>query len=1097
MSDVLHPSRCGRARFTLIAMVALASALIAGNAQAHLSIIRQGAESRGAKETGDEHGRALAVGDFNGDGYEDLAVGAPKEDVGSTVDAGMVVINYGSPFGLTHVVAAFHTAETMGLTLRTGALLGSAIVAADFNHDGYDDLVIGAPGEPVGFAADAGRVYVLQGGPSGLSFRTSFTQANAGGVSEANDRFGAALAAGNWNGDSVPCMDLAIGTPGEDNGAGAVYTFHGSTALFLTADDFFVAADFSQLAIPGANIGATLAAGNFVSSTHDDLAIGAPFHDISSTNNAGAVYLLRGTSGGLALNGYPRYDAGDIDAISAGGLFGFSLAGGNLDNSAYDALAIGEPGHSHPGYEWTGRVHVLSGGSTGLDLIDPLDLRHCEVIGSCGSGDAFGSSVAVGNFESTVGYDDLAIGAHGYGSQFAIYNAGAVYVLYGGPNGPNGQYGWAGLSQANLGEQFESGDLFGDRVAFGRFDDSGKGALVASAPGEDIDASLTNVGLVHIIAPWRQALGLSCGYSIVMDCEDNIVFSQKPFDRVSVASTTKTLTVLIAAERSQLPVDDPMYVSLSQPYIVPAWVADDIPGSQVPLVENETMTLRELMWTCMFMSGNDAAYAIADLLGGEFGPGYSSFLLSMNNRATALNMDDTHFNNPAGLDSPARPYSGGHYSTPYDMALLSRAAMENEIVAEIVGSTTFEMNRRFAVGHDCEIEEWEFINIFSGVLNNPIQAANGIKGGETPNAKRTGLFSASGPGQGDAIAATFFTDPSVGWGPYIDDAGHLLELGADRCDFQFSYLGWAAEAAWFNEFNLDPGCRAGGSCQTFPGGTGGFVIRSYRTGGSDPLDLEYGVTDLVEVSIPYLESTELGAGPFRAHNGIRILNQGASLAIIRVTPSVGGSAQIHNIPAGGSVTLAPFTAGFNLSDFDLVIENMHTSQANADLTVETTYRFDLALGAGNPPDPIHSLTLKRPATVVSGNAQFAFTPDGPSPGTRMYVTVGDANTSVDAPDIEVMAPDAAITHGAAPNPFVASTRITFDLPRASNVGAEIFDAQGRRVRELEDRALEAGRWALDWDGRDGNGAAAPTGVYFYRLQVEGREAVSGKLVRTN
>jgi hypothetical protein len=230
-------------------------------AEAHLSIIRQGAESRGSKETGDEHGRAVAVGDFNGDGFQDLAVGAPREDVGTTVDAGTVIVNYGSASGLTHLGAELHTADSMGETVRTGALLGSALVAADFDHDGCDDLVIGAPGEQVGFAAGAGRIYVLEGGPGGLSFRVAWSQFDAGGAIEAADRFGASLAAGNFNGDAVPFMDLAIGSPGEDDAAGAVFTFLGSSFLFLSVDDSFTAADFSSNWVVGAQVGAALAAG--------------------------------------------------------------------------------------------------------------------------------------------------------------------------------------------------------------------------------------------------------------------------------------------------------------------------------------------------------------------------------------------------------------------------------------------------------------------------------------------------------------------------------------------------------------------------------------------------------------------------------------------------------------------------------------------------------------------------------------------------------------------------------------------------------------------------------------------------------------------
>lgn len=1071
-----------------------------GDVQAHLSIIRQGAESRGSKETGDEHGRALAVGDFDGDGWEDLAVGAPFEDVGSTADAGAVVVSYGTAFGLTHVGAELHTAETMGVTVRTDAFLGYALVAADFDQDGYDDLIVGAPGEQVGFVAGAGRIHVLEGGPSGLSYRNSFTQTDAGGVIEVDDEFGAALAAGNWNGDAAGYMDLAVGSPGEDDAAGAVYTFHGSGLFFLLANDFFTSADFSQLAVPGAEIGASLAAGNFVSTSHDDLAIGAPYLDIG-VNAAGAVFLVRGTSDGLATAAYPRYDAADIDAATASGWFGFALAGGKLRSGSYDALAIGEPGYTHPGYDRTGRVHVLDGGSSGLDLTDPLDLSACDFLGSCGLDALFGTSLAVGYFDATGGtYEDLAVGADGSGQEYGVQSAGGVYVFHGGANGPSGAYGWAGFSQANLGETNETFDRLGDRVAFGAFDDTGKGTLVASAPGEDLDETTTNIGLVHVIAPWRQHFGLASQHAIVLDCDDQIVFSQKPFDQVSIASTTKAMTLLVAAERTQLSPDDPHYVSLHAPYSVPAWLADDIPGSQVPLVQDETMTLRELMYTCMFLSGNDAAYAIADLAGVS-GPSvepYEEFIDAMNDKAAELGMDGTHFHNPAGLDQAPRSYAGDHYSTPYDMAILSRAVMENEIVREIVGSTRFEMNRRFGTPENCEIEAWEFLNIFRGVLDNDIFAANGIKGGETPAARRTGLFSAGVAGQDDVIACTFGTEPAAGWESYIDDAAYLLELGAGSCDLDLAYFGTSFEPTWFGEFHLDPGCRTGGSTSGNLPSSEGLLLRSYRTEGEGGVEVRFDATDIVEVSIPHQGATTLGAGPFRSHGGIRIQNQGGDPAVVWVAPSAGGTAQQYSIGRGASVELAPFTSGVTLSAFTLEIENVATSQTPAHLTVEVTYGFDLDLGASSRTAPFHEVTLERPVEMIDASLQVAYEPSGPAPGTRIYTTLGDDDLVVSAPEGSGVGSGENLSmRSAAPNPFVDATRIGFALREEAEVGAEIFDAQGREVRSLGPQQLSAGNWTFDWDGRDGYGKLAPTGVYFYRLDVAGREAASGKLVRVN
>lgn len=91
-------------RFFLFLMIALLAPAVA---EAHLSIIRQGPESAGALEAGDQFGFSVAVGDFNGDGYDDLATGAPDENYGTTENAGSVIINWGSEFGLTHVGAEF------------------------------------------------------------------------------------------------------------------------------------------------------------------------------------------------------------------------------------------------------------------------------------------------------------------------------------------------------------------------------------------------------------------------------------------------------------------------------------------------------------------------------------------------------------------------------------------------------------------------------------------------------------------------------------------------------------------------------------------------------------------------------------------------------------------------------------------------------------------------------------------------------------------------------------------------------------------------------------------------------------------------------
>jgi hypothetical protein len=190
----------------------------------------------GAAEPDDGFGFALAVGDFDRDGFADLAIGVLDEDVGTIADAGAVNVLYGTAGGLTGVGSQILTQNSPGVgsAAEPGDNFGYALAAGDFDSEGFADLAIGAPGEDVGTLDRGGAVNILPGSAGGLTGLGSqlFTQNSPGvpGGTELGDNLGLALTSGDFDSDSF--ADLAVGVLGEDvdtfQDAGAVNVLPGS-----------------------------------------------------------------------------------------------------------------------------------------------------------------------------------------------------------------------------------------------------------------------------------------------------------------------------------------------------------------------------------------------------------------------------------------------------------------------------------------------------------------------------------------------------------------------------------------------------------------------------------------------------------------------------------------------------------------------------------------------------------------------------------------------------------------------------------------------------------------------------------------------------
>lgn len=396
-----------------------------------------------------------SVGDVNGDGYGDVAVGANFYDNGQ-IDEGMLFIYHGTATGIK-------TAYAIRLeSNQKDARLGWSVASAgDVNGDGYGDMIVSAYRYDSG-QTDEGVAFVYHGSATGIGP----VYARRLEVDQANASFGISVAAaGDVNGDGYG--DVIVGAFLYDNGQndeGAAFIYHGSATG--------IGAQYArrlEMDQAGAWFGYSVAStGDVNGDGYDDVVVGAFLYN-NGQNDEGAAFIYHGSATGIGTTADRR-----IEPDQAGAYFGYSVASaGDVNGDGFDDVVVGAYLYDH-GQTDEGAAFMYHGSANGCGTV------YDRMIEPDQAGANFGAAVASAGDVNGDGYGDVVVGARSYDGNKT--DEGAVFIYRGSANGlnvatnqmfeSNQADAFFGRSVASAGDM--NGDGYGDVLVGASLYDNGQ-----------------------------------------------------------------------------------------------------------------------------------------------------------------------------------------------------------------------------------------------------------------------------------------------------------------------------------------------------------------------------------------------------------------------------------------------------------------------------------------------------------------------------------------------------------------------------------------------------------------------------------------------